>query len=347
MSPLIIPIIGLLLLFSGGLFLPGISSGGVVDANIGLIDLNDGETSYAGFAGKALTVNAGETGWTFTDVNGSTYNCISTPDGNTFTCTVTFQQNIIVGPDKNIGSSSARANTIFSNTFNCAGLTGDCLIVNPNQKIFSIPSSAYQVFKSPARYVSFGSTAAGIEKDTFFVYISGGGDASLDMIARTTDPTGTQQPGGQLYKKLFTHPDGATGDQNDWFIRDQPFSSFHQLGAIQYFDTTTWGNANMLSNLIVSLDINGLQDLHITGFTDLQGDVDVVGDTNMHGTLTVDQNIFGQLIVAGNLIGVTCNTTCGSVGYAGPWTCVEADNVTGAASTCADITVAHNCLCRN
>lgn len=63
--------------------------------------------------------------------------------------------------------------------------------------------------------------------------------------------------------------------------------------------------------------------------------------------LVVDKNIFGQLITTGNLIGVSCNTTCGAWSYGGPWVCVEADSVAGAASTCTDVTVAHNCMCRN
>lgn len=77
------------------------------------------------------------------------------------------------------------------------------------------------------------------------------------------------------------------------------------------------------------------------------GDINAKGDYHIDGNMVVDHNIYGQLVMAGNLVGVSCNTTCGAIGYAGPWNCVEADNVTGAASTCSDITVAHNCLCRN
>lgn len=77
------------------------------------------------------------------------------------------------------------------------------------------------------------------------------------------------------------------------------------------------------------------------------GDINAQGNYRIDGNVTVDKNIYGQLISAGNLVGVSCNTTCGAYSYGGPWTCVEATNITGATSTCTDVTVAHNCLCRN
>lgn len=86
---------------------------------------------------------------------------------------------------------------------------------------------------------------------------------------------------------------------------------------------------------------SNLLDLNVTN------DLNVSGDGNFHQNVKVDSNIFGQLISPGNLVGVSCNTTCGAYSYAGPWVCVEATNITGASSTCSDATVAHNCLCRN
>lgn len=77
------------------------------------------------------------------------------------------------------------------------------------------------------------------------------------------------------------------------------------------------------------------------------GDINAHGDYRFDGNVVVDKNIYGQIITPGNIIGTSCNTTCGAISYAGPWACVEADNITGASSTCTDTTVAHNCVCRN
>lgn len=81
---------------------------------------------------------------------------------------------------------------------------------------------------------------------------------------------------------------------------------------------------------------------------DSTNDANWTGDINGNGDWRLnDGNYYGQLISPGNLVGVSCNTTCGAYSYGGPWTCVEATNITGTASTCSDTTVAHNCLCRN
>ena len=81
---------------------------------------------------------------------------------------------------------------------------------------------------------------------------------------------------------------------------------------------------------------------------DSANDANWTGDINGNGDWRLnDGNYYGQLISPGNLVGVSCNTTCGAYSYGGPWTCVEATNITGTASTCSDTTVAHNCLCRN
>lgn len=78
-----------------------------------------------------------------------------------------------------------------------------------------------------------------------------------------------------------------------------------------------------------------------------RGPINNLGQKNVFSDLNVTNTLHGQLMALGNLIGVTCNTTCGSIATNAPWTCVEADNVTGAASTCSDISVAHNCICKN
>lgn len=81
--------IGLLLLviFSFGLILNGGGGTGggstTTDANIGLIDLNDGDSTYSGHGGQFVQALPSEDGWRFIDVN-----AVSLPDTNA-TCTLT------------------------------------------------------------------------------------------------------------------------------------------------------------------------------------------------------------------------------------------------------------------
>lgn len=130
---------------------------------------------------------------------------------------------------------------------------------------------------------------------------------------------------------------GGLSFNGQYYVKD-----FNNPGAsvqMQRYRNGAWEHENAKMNLGTPND--GIIDANWLG------DVNATMDWNGHGNLVVDKNIYGQLISAGNLVGVSCNTTCGSYSYAGPWVCVEADNVTGAGSTCSDVTVAHNCLCRN
>lgn len=155
-------------------------------------------------------------------------------------------------------------------------------------------------------------------------YMFGAGSPNTDgaiwQILRTTNPSGTgTQVGGWTFLKDIGIID----------FNAQPYT--YRQGAYQHLNSRMY--LGIPNDLIIDANWNG--------------DLNAKGDYRIDGNMIVDHNIYGQLISPGNLVGVSCNTTCGAYSYAGPWTCVEATNITGATSTCTDTTVAHNCLCRN
>lgn len=161
----------------------------------------------------------------------------------------------------------------------------------------------------------------------------------IDGLNKIILGAGSPNTEGAIWQILRTaNPSGSGTQIEGWtFLKDigivdfnaQPYT--YRQGVYQHLNSRMYlGTPN---DLIIDANWNG--------------DINAKGDYQIDGNMIVDHNIYGQLISPGNLVGVSCNTTCGAYSYGGPWTCVEATNITGATSSCSDTTVAHNCLCRN
>lgn len=148
--------------------------------------------------------------------------------------------------------------------------------------------------------------------------------------------TGTE---GAIWQLIRTaNPSGGGTTQEGWtFLKD--------IGLVDYNAQPYTYRQGVYQHLNSRMYLGTPNDLVFDG--NWTGDINAHGDYRVDGNVVVDKNIYGQLITPGNIVGTSCNTTCGAISYAGPWACVEADNITGAASTCTDTTVAHNCVCRN
>lgn len=144
---------------------------------------------------------------------------------------------------------------------------------------------------------------------------------------------------GAIWQLIRTaNPSGGGTSLEGWtFLKD--------IGLVDYNAQPYTYRQGVYQHLNSRMYLGTSKDLVFDG--NWTGDINANGDYRFDGNVVVDKNIYGQIITPGNIVGTSCNTTCGAISYAGPWACVEADNITGAASTCTDTTVAHNCVCRN
>ena len=212
----------------------------------------------------------------------------------------------------NLGTSALRWDTVFSGSFNAnPGTGGASLIIQSNTGAFCVTGTDVCLDYNGMRFV--GLTDA---NNPYWMWGMTGQAYGLGyQKPNTAVPQFTTiKPEGQFYVKDFNN----TGDSVQ----------------MQRYRNKVWEHEN------AKMTLGTPKDLII--------DANWIGDINANGDIKLnDGNYYGQLISPGNIIGTSCNTTCGAYSYGGPWTCVEATNISGATSTCSDTTVAHNCLCRN
>ena len=347
---------------------------GIRDINLSLIDLNDTPNTYSGQANKILSIKSTEDGIEFITNNGGTdTNCSTSPDCNNLyiQSNPLSDQNINIKdlnlnggalnlrPNNNANTGIELINQDGSIDFKVDAngnirIDGNILFQDVNSNIGNAGIPVGQIFAYNFRGVPTNNGANLIIPGQTYAFCVFGTNCSGLFFSSTTPRgfkfridgnerwifgAGATGVDGALWQILRTADPSGTGTQIEgWtFLKD--------IGLIDYNAQPYTYRQGVYQHLNSRMYLGTPNDLITDG--NWTGDINAHGDYHFDGNVIIDKNIYGQLITPGNIVGTSCNTTCGAISYAGPWTCVEADNITGAASTCTDTTVAHNCVCRN
>lgn len=336
------------------------------DGNFGLIDLNDGQTTYSGSANKFLQVNPTETGWIFSTVtpSGTDTNCSTSVDcntlfvnasGDTMTGPLAVQADVnisignlnIVAGDKNAinikNNAGINVFTVDQNgnvridgnvTFNGAGST----LGTAGDLPFRILSAAFRAIPGNG----LGSLLIPVNTFAFCVFQAASPFCSGNGLYFNSMGTSAFQfkiADVNSYE-LFA----GANSLNSWLFgtrTNPPTDSDSKEGGVMYVDDDrnrlyiNQGNPITVNWVPVGEDLNKL---HV----DLNADID--------GSLNVDQNIFGEVFGIQVAVGTSCNTGCtafNNTPAGSTWVCLNATTLAAVASTCGDTLVPKNCQCQN
>lgn len=317
------------------------------DANIGLVDLNDGQTTYSGFAGKFLKVKASQDGWEWGDANGGS------------------------GSDTNCAVSGSCPNVLYKNTdFNAEDINAHTLTAQQpggllfrygfSNKGLEIPfptgcTETFGVFGFSQTGLEFcaspvvGLVARVLGQYNFIIYEGGTATGSVFM---RPEPTLTDISGYPSFSKgaVVRFREDPDGNHIYELLGPAGWKQYHHSKYAPDF-------------LFQTGDFNNTSDknqLRFFGDVDFNMGIDVNRNGEFDGNVGTDSNFnlnrqFGKLngwyLTPIALNGVSCDQACDQldVNTGTNFTCTDAWQSTAGQPhvQCSLTTLNKNCLCKN
>lgn len=313
------------------------------DTNIGLVDLNDGETTYSGFAGKFLKVKATQDGWEWGDANGGS--------GNDTNCAITGSCPNVAYENTDVNFSDINGETLIAQqpgqlkfTYGANNKLGEIPFPTGCTEVFGVsgfPNTGQAFCASPF----VGTTLQVLGGHMFIAFQAVPYVGSVFML-----------PMGSL-PSITSYPSFAQGGVNGFLTLPDGNFLHELLGPAGWKQVGTYQSAYSNDFLHQSGDFNGNVDFNknidVNGFAHFDKNVHIDQNLTVDGNINLGtvSKIKGQYEIMVALNTYSCNSACDDFDVNAGWgtmVCVDASNAnTGAHVTCADTAGSKNCLCKN